>query len=200
MSLPTQSNQFLFSLPTDFISTKIEERWMPFLKKNRSVYTSVLDYLNSSIRGLTFPSVSIDSSKQNRKRKEISWRPVTNFYDTFTREVDITFQSVDSNLNHLIMLDAVKDSYLDTEKNYVEPLTLAIVDVNRDVIANVYFRSVNIRSLSEVPYSFADIAIEDKTFTMQIVYNYLEVDFLLGKVDIITDDEKGVPPKRTQMN
>lgn len=198
MQLPTQSNQFLFSLPVDFISDKIEKRWMPLLKKNRLYYSSVLDFLNSTIRSITFPSMSFDSSKQNIKRKIVYWKPVVNIYDTITRDTDITFQAVDSNINHLIILDAITDSYLNTKKNYVEPLTMYILDKYRDIIAHVHFRSVNIRSLSEIFYSFSDISLEDKTFTMQITYNYLDVVMMFE--DIIKEEDVRPGPAKNPLN
>ena len=198
MQLPTQSNQFLFSLPQDFISEKIEKKWMPLLKKNKLVYTSVIDFLNSTIRGLTFPSLQLETTEQPKRTKKVSWKTVANVYDLFTKEMDITFQSVDSNINHLILIDAISDSYLNTSKFYVAPLTLTILDKHRDMISQVHFRSVNIRSLSEVNYSYSDISLEDKTFTLMVTYNYVDVISLIDSTDIIKDE--GVPPARKKLN
>jgi len=50
MRISSQSNQFIFSLPTDIIPTFLEDRWNKIMDKNYIPYDSPIDYISSSIK------------------------------------------------------------------------------------------------------------------------------------------------------
>jgi hypothetical protein len=57
MNLTTINNQFYFNLPSDFIPEKYEERYMKMLGNRRKVYSTVMDYLNSTIQSISYPAI-----------------------------------------------------------------------------------------------------------------------------------------------
>lgn len=187
MNVSSQSGLFIFNLPTDFIPTEIELNYMKMLKKNRIPYDDVIMYLNSTIKEITFPGLTFDLPVQTQKYgKEITWKSSKNVYDTFTRELDITFKSVNSHLNYFIILDMCVNHYLDVLKTYDSPMFIRVLDKHKDAIYEIKFRAVNLKALSEIRLNYSDLAAEEKTFTMTFAYNFLDIVYLLTNEEIIT--------------
>jgi hypothetical protein len=188
MNLSSLSSQFVFNLPPDFVSQKVKEKYKKMLRKNHIPYDDVLDYLNSTITEVVFPSMSYITPEQTMYHgKQIQWKGAQNVYDTFVRELDIVFDSVNSHLNYFILVDILVEEYLDTDNNYSPDLSVTILDKHGDAIYDVLFRSVNIKSLSETRLNFSDQVVDQKTFTMSFIYNYIDIKYNLDGEDIITD-------------
>lgn len=102
MRLSSQSSQFIFNLPSDFLPTEIINTYTPILEKNWVQYENVIDYLNSTIKSVSFPGLSIQTPEQRLLHgKYRSYKPATNVNDIVTnREFTVTFRSVDSDLNY----------------------------------------------------------------------------------------------------
>lgn len=188
MNLSSLSSQFVFNLPPDFVSQPIKEKYKKMLRKNHIPYDDVIDYLNSTITEVVFPSMSYITPEQTMYHgKLVQWKGAQNVYDTFVRELDITFDSVNSHLNYFILVDILVEEYLDTDKNYSPDLSITILDKHGDAIYDILFRSVNIKSLSETRLNFSDQVVDQKTFSMSFIYNYIDIKYNLDGNDIITD-------------
>ena len=86
-------------------------------------YENIIDYLNSTIKSVSFPGISFDLPKQVLMRgKERNFKPAKNVQDIVTtRDITITFRSVDSDLNYWLMFDLVTKHYLDLENSFNKP-------------------------------------------------------------------------------
>lgn len=188
MNLSSLNSQFVFNLPPDFITKKVKDKYKKMLKKNHIPYDDVLDYLNSTITEVGFPSISYTTPEQTMHHgKQVQWKGAQNVYDTFVRELDITFDSVNSHLNYFILVDILTEEYLDVEKTYSPNLSITILDKHGDAIFDILFRSVNIKSLSEMRLNFSDQVADQKTFSLSFIYNYIDIVYKLDGDDIITD-------------
>lgn len=189
MNLSSLNSQFIFNLPADFVSLETKERYKKVLRKNHIPYDDIIDYLNSNITEVNFPSVSYDTPEQTHYHgKQIQWKGSVNVHDTFQRELDVTFDSVNSHLNYFILLDILISEYLNTDKNYSPNLAITILDKHGDAIYRVEFKSVNIKSLSDLRLNYSDQISDQKTFSLSFIYNYIEIGYELDGDDIITDD------------
>lgn len=188
--LGSLSNQFVFSLPSDFVPQEIETLYRATFKKNRMLHSSVVDYLNATIKSITLPSVSYSVSTQTIKRgKEVEWRPAVNVADAMTRQLDVVFASYDSHFNYFVMKHCLDWHYLNTASNYVEPITVTAVDRYRNPVMEYEFRSVLCRSLSELPLSYADLRAEERTFTVQFSYTWFGMKYMVdGVTNTLTMD------------
>ena len=123
MRLSSQSSQFVFNLPPDFIPPEIIQSYTPLLEKNWIQYENVLDYLNSTIKSVSVPGISFDTPMQHLIRgKERMYKPAKNVQDIGGHDLTITFASVDADINYWIIFDIVIKHYLDVENLYVNPL------------------------------------------------------------------------------
>jgi len=181
MRLSSQSSQFIFNLPSDFLPNSIIKDYTPILEKNFIQYENVIDYINSTIQEVAFPGLSIETAIQKIKRgKEINYKPATNIHDILSsREIDITFRSVDSNLNYFLLWDIYVKHYLDTDNLFVKPFTLTAVDIHRDAIYQVKFMEIILKSLSEYRFKYNSQLFNADTFTLTLSYNFIDIEFLL---------------------
>lgn len=193
MNLTTVNNQFHFSLPLDFIPESREERYMDLLKAKRKLAPSVIDYINSTIQSVSFPSINfpVVNNPQILKRKQIKWKTVGNIYDLFDDTITVTFLNVDSNINYIIMLDVLMNHYLNVEKPYDSSIVITMLDQNRQALYHIQFRDVIWTGMSDNTFAFNDSAVQNKTFTATFTYNFIDFEYVADKVDVITDNTYG---------
>lgn len=193
MNLTTVNNQFHFNLPLDFIPESREERYMDLLKAKRKLAPSVIDYINSTIQSVSFPSINfpVVNNPQILKRKQIKWKTVGNIYDLFDDTITVTFLNVDSNINYIIMLDVLMNHYLNVDKPYDSSIVVTMLDQNRQALYHIQFRDVIWTGMSDNTFAFNDSAVQNKTFTATFTYNFIDFEYVANRLDIITDNTYG---------
>lgn len=168
------------------------DTYLPLLEKNWIQYENVIDYLNSTIKEISVPGLSIDVPSQIRKRgKEINYKPATNIQDIVaSRQIDVTFRSVDQDINYWILWDIFSKHYLDTTfAKYVEPFMVTALDIHRDAIYQIVFREIIILTESENRFMYNDTAFSEKTFTLTLNFNWIEIDFLMNDSKVLELDK-----------
>ena len=187
MRLSSQSSQFVFNLPADFLPTEVLDTYTPVLEKNWVQYENVIDYLNSTIKSVNFPGISFDMPKQITMRgKERQFKPAKNIQDIITtRELQVTFRSVDSDLNYWLMFDIISKHYLDVENAFLNPFTITCVDIHRDAIYVIRFYEIILKSLSDNDFNYSQQKVSAKEFTMTFNFNFYDIEFLLNQSKVL---------------
>ena len=187
MRLSSQSSQVVFSLPSDFLTKEIIQSYTPILEKNWVQYENVIDYLNSTIKSINYPGLSIQTPKQMKVHgKEVYYNPATNVQDIISsRELNVVFRSVDSDLNYLLIYDIFMKHYLDVEHLYVNPFTLTSVDIHRDAIYQIKFDQILLISLSDNVFDYSQQKVNAKEFTLTFKFNFINIEFLLNKSKVL---------------
>jgi hypothetical protein len=187
MRLNSQSSQFVFNLPGDFLPTEILETYTPILEKNWIQYENIIDYINSTIKSVNFPGLNFDMPKQIMMRgKERQFKPAKNIQDiTTTHELTVTLRSVDSDLNYWLMFDIISKHYLDVENSFVTPFTITCLDIHRDAIYVIRFYEIIIKGLSDNTFNYSQQKVNAKEFTLTFHFNFYDIEFLLNKSKII---------------
>jgi hypothetical protein len=197
MRLSSQSSQFVFNLPQDFIKPEIINTYQPILEKNWVQYENVIDYLNSTIKSVNFPGISFDMPKQILMRgKERQFKPAKNVQDiTTTHELTITFRSVDSDLNYWLMFDLISKHYMDVENSFLNPFTITCVDIHRDALYVIRFYEIILKSLSDNTFNYSQQKVASKDFTLGFHFNFYDIEFILDKSKVL---ELGALPQIIQ--
>lgn len=186
MRLSSQSSQFVFNLPPDFIPAEIIQSYTPILEKNWIQYENVLDYLNSTIKAVSFPGMSFDIPMQYLIRgKERMYKPAKNIQDIVGHDITVTFASVDADINYWIVFDILSKHYLDTQNLYVNPFTITAVDIHRDGIYRISFREIILKNLSDNTFNYSQQKVSSKEFTMTFHFNFYDIEFLLDKSKVL---------------
>lgn len=193
MRLSSQSSQFIFNMPSTFLPNEIIDSYQPILEKNWIQYENVIDYLNSTIKSVNFPGISFDMPTQIRMRgKERNFKPSKNVQDiTTTRELQVTFRSVDADLNYWLMFDIINKHYLDVENAFLDPFTITCVDIHRDAIYVIKFFEIILRSLSDNNFNYSQQKVNTKEFTLTFNFNFYDIEFLLDKSKVL--ETKDIP-------
>ena len=197
MRLSSQSSQFIFNLPGDFIKPETINTYQPILEKNWVQYENVIDYLNSTIKSVNFPGLSFEMPKQIVMRgKERQFKPSKNVQDiTSTHDLTITFRSVDSDLNYWLMFDLLTKHYMDVENAFLNPFTITCADIHRDALYVIRFYEIILKSLSENTFNYSQQKVTSKDFTLAFHFNFYDIEFMLDKSKVL---ELGVLPQIIQ--
>jgi len=187
MRLNAASNAFIFNLPTDFIEPYLYTQFKKLMEKNFIPYDSVIEYINSCILEVVFPSAQFENKEQILRRgKVVGWKDSKSVFDTFTNEIDITFRSVDSYLNYFILLQILVEFYLNNDKNYIPMFNLEILDKDGDLIYTILFEEVLLKSIGELRLGYNQYDISEKTFTITFRYNFLDIRWNLNDDNLDT--------------
>lgn len=187
MRLSSQNSQFVFNLPSDFIKQEIIDTYTPILEKNWIQYENVIDYLNSTIKSVNYPGLSIQIPEQHLIRGKVrGYKPATNVQDILSsHDLAVTFRSVDADLNYWLMFDIFNKHYLDVENIYINPFTLTVVDIWRDAIYKVYFKELIAMSLTDNTFDYSQQKTNAKEFTLTFRFNFTDIEFLLNKSKVL---------------
>jgi hypothetical protein len=187
MRLNSQSSQFIFNLPSDFLPSEILDTYKPILEKNWIQYENIIDYLNSTIKSVNFPGISFDMPKQILIRgKERQFKPAKNIQDiTTTHDLTLTFRSVDSDLNYWLMFDIISKHYLDTENSFIYPFTITCVDIHRDAIYVIRFYEIILKGLSDQDFNYSQQKVNAQDFTLTFHFNFYDIEFVLDKSKVL---------------
>lgn len=187
MRLSSQNSQFIFNLPTTFIPTELIEVYQPILEKNWIQYENIVDYLNSTIKSVNFPGMSFEMPQQMLIRgKQRNYKPAKNIQDIITtRELTVTFRSVDSDLNYWLMFDILSKHYLDVEEQYLTPFTITCVDIHRDAIYVIKFYELILKGISENTFNYSQQKVTAKEFTLNFNFNFYEIEFILKRSKVL---------------
>jgi len=187
LRLSSQSSQFIFNLPGDFVKQEIINTYTPILEKNWIQYENVIDYINSTIKSVNFPGIGFDMPKQtNMRGKERQFKPAKNVQDiTSTHELTVNFRSVDSDLNYWLVFDILTKHYLDVENSWVNPFTITCVDIHRDAIYLIRFYEIILKGLSDNTFNYSQQKVNSKEFTMTFHFNFYDIEFLLDKSKVL---------------
>lgn len=196
MRINSQSSQFVFNLPSDFLPSEIISYYKPILEKNWIQYENVIDYLNSTIKSVNFPGMTIDTPSQTIKRgKQIAYKPAKNVQDIVGHDLSIKFASVDSDLNYWLMFDIMTKHYLDIENLFLNPFTITALDIHRDGIYTISFFQIILKSLGGNNFDYSQQKVSSKEFELGFSFNFYDVEFLLSHKKVL---ELGVVPQIIQ--
>jgi hypothetical protein len=178
-ALNSYSNQFIFSLPTTFVPQDIEKKYKGLLERIRSPYMSVIDYINSAIVSINFPGLTFETSEQTGwKGKKVNYRGAKTPYDGYNRSVNITFKSVNNQNIYFIVQECIMWHYINTNDHFADPLMIIVLDKHREEVYRITFTDILFTGISETNFEFKDVAQDLSTFTVPVVFNFLDISYI----------------------
>ena len=186
MRINSQGSQFIFNLPSDFLPSEIIATYQPILEKNWIQYDDVISYLNSTIKSVNFPGITIETPIQSIKRgKQIYYKPSKNVQDIVGHDITVKFASVDSDLNYWLLFDIFQKHYLDVENLFINPFTITALDIHRDGIYEISFFQIILKNLAGNNFDYGQQKVTAKDFDLTFSFNYYSIEFLLNKSKVL---------------
>ena len=187
MRIGSANNAFVFNFPVDFIEPYLYEQFEKLMLKNFIPYDSVIDYINSTIKEVVFPSAAFENKEQHLKRgKVVGWKDSKSVFDTFTNELDISFRSVDSYTNYFILLQILVEFYLNNDKQQIPMFSLEILDKDGNLIYTIIFEEILLKSIGELRLGYQQYDTSEKLFTITFRYNFIDIRWELNDDDVET--------------
>jgi hypothetical protein len=203
MILNSRQNSFMVSLPQDFFSPKIDEKYGKYYRNLLLPYRSISEFMASTIQTVTFPGLTSTLPTQVRplgKVQEVqSAKPIA---DMFNRDIKLTFKLTDAYLNYFIMMDNMLNylepanvSPTNTQRSlgktltnqviqnqnhpFFSPIRLTLLNNEGYAVSSVVFNRPMITAMSTITLSYSSTTPQFQTFTVDFkYYNFdLELDF-----------------------
>ena len=177
MILNPKSNSFYFVFPKGFFPSVVTDKYLPYLKKQPIHFDDVSSYMNSTIRSIRFPSMTIDSVEQTRNLgKRITYKSGTPIQDLFSRDFNIQFKNVDGFINYFIMLDTILH-FMDFKNPdlFIQNLPLRIMDNEGNIVTSITFQEVTLTSFSELELTYTSNSPQPTSFNVGFKCNYIDI-------------------------
>ena len=195
LSLSPRYDLFRFSFPKDFLPKEIEEKYYKILNANSGVITTPIDYLNESIQGVNFPSMSdvliqqqhhgINSGERRfgkinvEPKRDINYQSTSNILDKISPEFKITMRVNQGLYNYFMMYETILYQMSKIkEYNDSTVLTLEIMDSTGVVTSKVHFKQVLMDGIDGLEFSYNKVERESGTFDITFKFNNIDFEFI----------------------
>ncbi len=181
MILNSRSSNFMFLFPKKFFSDSISSKYMPYLKRHPIAYDTLDNFMSSTIQSVTFPTLSMQPVSQTRAKglgKQQEYKNSTAISDLFTRDITVTFKSLEGYINYFIFMETMLE-YLDFQNKelYLDDLSIRFMDQGGYITTTTKFTGVYFKSLSEINLSYSDTQPEFRTFSCN--FSFFEMKFII---------------------
>lgn len=190
MILQNRNDLFKIELPRIFVPKEIKQRYEPYLHRMPTPIIDVADVINFSIQSITIPNFNYDPIEQIKPGGYIgdgksrgttrSFRAAVNPENLIDKNVSITFQLLDGNVNYWIMLETFFHYYnFQTDEPYTFDIPVHIFDAEGLRMYTAVFTDVLFTGLNEFTLSYSETTPEFTTFEASFRFHELKLDFSL---------------------
>lgn len=204
LSLSPRIDLFRFLLPDDFLPTPVRDKWIPILNKEPGVIQSPIDFLNESIRGITFPGIQdVNITQQQHSTNSIVRQDKTNVsktglgrinvepnqentyvgpknpLDVIDREFKVTFRKNQSMANYFMVYETLFYRICKPQL-YGEGEDFIIDLLNEDgtITSRIKLFQCNLQGIDSLDFSFDKTERSDDTFDCTFRFNNIDFDIL----------------------
>lgn len=189
--LNAKSNLFVLQFPRNFFYPEIREKWTPVINRLQTPYSTIEDYVNACIQSISFPAINIDTVSQGQGQFKVHYRPGKELNPIFDRSLDITFKLSESYYSYWILFEQFEKylSYNREHPIYWPSMHLLFLDHHGFNTITFKMTLVVPTGLSSLNLSYASIAADYNTFTLNVKYNDFEILYLPQGLNLTSEDE-----------
>ena len=194
LSLSPRYDQFRFCFDKSFLPKEVNDKWQDFMAKDAGVLTTPIDYLNESIKGITFPGITdlIITQPQHstnpivRKVGRMNVEPnqnnstyaTNNPLDKIQREITITFRMNQGLYNYFMLYETI--FYKICKPHLYPPVDKLYIDILNEEglsIARIVFTDCHIDGIEGLEFDYTKLEREVDSF--QVTFKFNNIDFEL---------------------
>ena len=180
MNPNSQKDNFIFSFPRNFIPQELEDKWMIHLKNYRKPFPTVLDYVNSNIKDITLPALSLPTVEQKKfYGKARNFRSSLSPYDLSSREFNVNLRNTDHNIFYFLLEDVIYNHYIINGVPFFDNFTLSILDNLRREILKITLSEILITGFSEIKLSNSEKEVDEQIINLSFIYNYKNIEYMM---------------------
>lgn len=204
LSLSPRLDLFVFKFPKDFLPKEIEEKYTKILNREKSVIRNVIDYLNESIQGISFPGITDLLTEQvqyspehpeNKNKQEglpakrisiepsrnnVSYSP-KNILSQIGSEFTVTLRKNQGLYNYFMMYETIFYKALKEYANVTKQddfFEIDILDSTGKVIGRVKLFQPRIDGIDGLEFSYNKLERQVETFDLKFRFNNIDFDII----------------------
>lgn len=209
LSLSPRYDLCRFEFPRTFFPDPIWEKYQKILRREPAVFNNPRDYLNESIKGITFPGISelviqqnqhstnlgIEPTNSSDKRRNLgrlnvepnqnnSYKSALNPLDKIDRNFRVTFNMNQNMMNYFMIMEIifyVHGKHLDYEVG--DNFSIFLPNEEGTVIARIDMFQCLIEGIDGLEFSYDKITRDAGTFSVNFKYN--NIDYKMYDNDMI---------------
>ena len=187
LRLRTLSSGFIFNFPSDFLPQEVINDFSGFIDAYHMPYDNIIDYLNSTIKSVSYPGISLTPVEQKIMRgKVMAYKPSVPAQDLVaTHDITVTFNDIDGHANYFLMDDIIMKHYLDTDHLHINPFTVTTLDMWRNSVWQIRYYQLIAMNLSDTLLDYSVQKVNAPEFSVTFRFNWIEKEFLFNKTKIL---------------
>ena len=200
LSLSPRYDLFRFNLPKDFLPPEVEEKWTKYLNKEPGVMNRAIDYLNESIKGISFPGISDINIQQTQHSTNIistsnrggkagmgriniepnqnnTYVGTSNPLDKINREFTVTFRLNQGLHNYWMVYETIfwriykPDEYQALDNYYID-----ILNEEGTIVTRIKLDQCCIDGIEGLEFGYDKVERSAETFSVTFKFNNIDVD------------------------
>ena len=182
MILNSLNNQFVVSFPKNFFYPEIHARWEPIVRRLKTPYQSLEDFINACVQSLDFPEMSLQEVEQTQQQYKIAWRGGKELEPVFDKNLSVTFKLSEGFISYWIFFEQIEQflSYSQTVP-FWPPMYVSFLDHHGFELVAFTFEKMIPKRLSQFQITYAQTAAEFNTFQLNIRYNRFTIKRRIGE-------------------
>lgn len=179
MVLNNLSQNFAIWIDPQFIYQPVIDTWMPVIRRQHFVYNGLVDFLNSQITAISFPSVQAPGVVQGNQNYQITKRPGRQLDHLMAKTLTLTMKLSESYLTYFICRQQF-DYFLRFGKEYASdlylpPISITILDDAGFETITYTYNQLTPTNISDFDLSYSARPGTFNTFTWEFAYNYFDI-------------------------
>jgi len=185
MFVPSNTGNFRFELPRDFIPKEVSASFMPLITKMNSPYDNANDFVNVTVKNVALPSLSQSIVSQTKRSPKITL-PTTQFNYrggqnpnslVENKEFSISFIASEGWLNYFILMNTFYYYYNFGERSHYAPdFRVRVLDINGIETMHVVFRQVIFTGMEGITFTYGNINENFSEFSANFTYSIMDLE------------------------
>jgi hypothetical protein len=194
LSLSPRYDLVRFAFDKDFLPEPVTKKWHKFLLKNPGVISTPIDYLNESIRGITFPGISDltitqsqhSSNSITRTGNRINVEPKqdnatgtpANPLDRIERNITVKFRLNQGLYNYWMLYETI---FYRICKPWLydkgDDMFIDVLNETGNPVCRVKLYQCHITGLDGLEFAFDKVERQSDEFSLTFTFNNIDCDF-----------------------
>ncbi len=195
LSLSPRYDLFRFTLPKDFLPGPVYEKYAKLLSKDPAVISDPIDYLNESIKTISFPGISDITIQQQQHSSnvitpglgkinvepthDINYTSPSNPLENINKEFRIGFRFNQGLLNYFMIYETIfyrimkPIDYPQDKVFYIE-----LLDESGVIVSRITYTDVYIDGIDGLDFDYSKVDRDSGEFTVTFKFNNIDFDIM----------------------